>query len=194
MVEQAVFDSLRDWADKTWTIRAGFSVSADPLISTNSAACRDLDSYLLNNYRVIAVDNFEVNGYPTPLVLRELVSMQDESFLHTGNFRYFDIDDRTILRVYPSVAGDIFDGQAICVPLETATEVPDIIYDEWVEPIVAGAKWRLLSMPNKGWSNPDSAKELQRSAQRGMVTANRKYNKNRTRGSLSVQPRSFFNG
>jgi hypothetical protein len=194
IVEQAVFDSLRDWADKTWTIRSGFSVSVDALGDNNDAATADLSAVVPTNHRIIALDNFMLNGGAMPLVLRELVAMQDENYLATAGFRYFDIPSATSFRVYPSVVGDIFDGQAICIPLEAADEVPDILYDEWVEPIVAGAKARLLSMPQKGWSNPEYATELRRAVRRGMLAANRKYNKSRTRGALRVQPRSFTNG
>jgi hypothetical protein len=194
IVEQAVYDSLRDWADKTWTIRAGFSVSVASLGANNSAATLDLSAVVPTAHRIIALDNFMTNGAFMPLVLRELVAMQDENYLATAGFRYFDIPTTNTVRVYPSLVGDIFDGQAISIPLETATEVPDILYDEWVEPIVAGAKWRLLSMPNKGWSNPEFARELQVAVRRGMLAANRRYNKNRTRASLEVQPRSFGNG
>ena len=194
IVEQAVFDSLRDWAGKTWTIRAGFSVSVSSLLSTNSAARIDLFSSIPDDHRVIALDDVKINGNPTELVLRSLVQMQDESLLRVGSFKYLDITDDTVVRIYPSVVGDIFDGEVICAPLESALEVPDILYDEWVEPIVAGAKWRLLSMPNKAWSNPDFARELKTTVRHGMLAANRRYNKNRTRRSLEVQPRGFGNG
>lgn len=194
IVEQAVFDSLRDWADKTWTIRSGFSVSVTTLLDTNSAAYVDLLSYMPDEHRIVAIDDFKLNGSSVDLYLRQLVLMQNETYLRTGSFRYFDIPDETVVRVYPSVMGDVFDGEAICVPLETALEVPDNLYNEWVEPIVAGAKARLLRMPQKSWSNPEYSLELTRIARRGMCSANRKYNKNRTRTSLRVQPRSFGNG
>jgi hypothetical protein len=194
IVEQAVFDSLREWADKTWTIRAGFSVSVASVLDTNSAASVDLFSYIPDEHRLVAIDAFKLNGGSTNLYLRQLVSMQNENYLPTGAFRYLDIQEDTVIRIYPSRVGDVFDGEAICVPLESATEVPDSLYNEWVEPIVAGAKARLLSMPQKNWTNPEYSIELRRVARRGMRSANRKFNKNRTRNSLAVQPRSFGNG
>lgn len=38
-------------------------------------------------------------------------------------------------------------------PLRSATELPDILYNDWYQTIAAGAKAKLMVMPEKPWTN-----------------------------------------
>ncbi len=42
-------------------------------------------------------------------------------------------------------------------PLRNATALPDILYNDWYQSIAAGAKVKLMVMPEKPWTNPKAA-------------------------------------
>lgn len=42
-------------------------------------------------------------------------------------------------------------------PLRSATALPDILYNNWYQSIAAGAKAKLMFMPEKPWTNPQLA-------------------------------------
>lgn len=44
--------------------------------------------------------------------------------------------------------------QAVLIPDPDATELPDTLYDEWIEAMQHGVKARLMASPNKAWSAP----------------------------------------
>jgi hypothetical protein len=50
----------------------------------------------------------------------------------------------------------------VLAPDQTATEVPDILYDSWSEAIGAGAAAKVLMTPDKPWTNYEAAAVLQR--------------------------------
>lgn len=39
-------------------------------------------------------------------------------------------------------------------PLRSATALPDFLFNDWFQPIAAGAKAKLMVMPEKPWTNP----------------------------------------
>lgn len=47
--------------------------------------------------------------------------------------------------------------QVAVLPTENTAEVHDDIFDQWFEGIAAGAKYRLMMMPDKPWSAPEHA-------------------------------------
>jgi hypothetical protein len=65
---------------------------------------------------------------------------------------------RKKVRLYPtpsSVESLYFD--IVIMPLQTATTLPDILADKYLEGVAAYAKYWLMSQSNKPWSNPNKA-------------------------------------
>lgn len=56
----------------------------------------------------------------------------------------------------PLSGGVVINGTVSYVPSADAVGIPDVAWDEWRKAIAAGAAARLVAMPNKPWSNPDS--------------------------------------
>lgn len=47
--------------------------------------------------------------------------------------------------------------QTVLIPEPEATDIPEILFDEWIETIQHGVKARLMASPNKTWSAPQLA-------------------------------------
>ncbi len=77
------------------------------------------------------------------------------------------VDGIATYEIYADGTTIDFDGKAISdydmdvyvslKPLRSATELPDILYNDWYQTIAAGAKAKLMVMPEKPWTNPKFA-------------------------------------
>lgn len=76
-------------------------------------------------------------------------------------------------------------------PSSSADGADTTIYEEWHEDIAAGAKARLMMMPNKNWTNPQLAMYYQNMFDAGIGEAKAVIGKGRTRVSQQVQMRPF---
>lgn len=79
--------------------------------------------------------------------------------------------------VYPKPTIAYSDGvqlKAVLYPTRSATEVPNILFEEYAEIIAAGAKAELQAMENKEWSNPTAAERNRRMFTNGIGTGWRK--------------------
>lgn len=54
-------------------------------------------------------------------------------------------------------AGDEVEATLYLAPERDATSLPDILYNDWLEGIAAGARASIMRMPGKDWSNPQYA-------------------------------------
>lgn len=190
LVEQAILDSIKEFIDKTWVVSEGFSVSV--ATANGGVGTLNLSGIVPTNHKIVSIKSFRQDGVDYELYEWDLANEGVANLDTPTSHFYYQIPGNNTLLVYPTAVGEIFHGEVICIPKDAATEVDDILYDEWVEPIVAGAKARLFAMPDKKWTNYELVANCQLEARRGMVRANRKRNKSRTNKSLVVKPRSFF--
>lgn len=86
---------------------------------------------------------------------------------------------------------DALTGIVACKPARDATYLPGFLYDDWVEPIAAGAKWRLLSTPGKRWTQPEFAAKYAQEFKAGVGHARIAMNTSHTAKSLTVR-KPFF--
>lgn len=75
-------------------------------------------------------------------------------------------------------------------PSQEASGVPDTVYQFWLDAIAAGAKARLMEMPNVGWSNPPLAKYFAAQFSSGKTAATVGANKSFGRALMQVQFRN----
>ncbi len=71
-----------------------------------------------------------------------------------------EISDYTLSGVTVTLEDELSEDDEIKVtlyltPERDATELPDILYNDWLEAISAGVRSRLMLMPEKPWSNPN---------------------------------------
>jgi len=76
-------------------------------------------------------------------------------------------------------------------PSRAATSVDDVLFEDWVDVISAGAKASLMIIPNKPFSSPQMAAFNQGAFVAGINKAMIKANKGHTRANLSVRMRSI---
>ena len=120
-----------------------------------------------------AIECCEKSGiYTTKLT--ESVSKDDESLTitvpeKTGlvEINKIVVDEVTTYEIDNDGTTIDFDGKAVCdyimdvyvslKPLRSATDLPDILYNDCYQTIAAGAKAKLMVMPEKPWTNPQLA-------------------------------------
>lgn len=73
----------------------------------------------------------------------------------------------------------------------TATDVDDVLIDEWMETIASGALRRLLAMPGVAWSNPDLSMYHKGVFDTDVCNARIERDKAGTNASIRIQPRRF---
>ena len=89
----------------------------------------------------------------------------------------------------PDVSADVIFRVAY-VPTRTATTCIDWIHEYYLDAIVAGALYRLLSMPAQPWSNPTMAAENGKMFSSYVTDAAIEANKSFNRGGVRVQFRT----
>lgn len=70
-------------------------------------------------------------------------------------------------------------------------EVDDLVYEDWLEAIAAGALYRLQSVPGVAWFNPDQAAYQKDRFESFMSVASTKRIKGSTNATLTAAPRPF---
>lgn len=74
----------------------------------------------------------------------------------TGPSRYFYAAESNFITVYPvpnANVTDAFTARVIVVPTRTATTLPDVLYDEWLTTIAAGARAYIKAIPGQPFSS-----------------------------------------
>lgn len=90
----------------------------------------------------------------------------------------------------PDAGSGVLRLYVVLAPSRTATEVPDLLVNDWEVGIVAGAQAELHDMPGMPWTNPGRAAEKRSEFDAAALEARRKA----TSGSgalLRVRPRKF---
>lgn len=76
-------------------------------------------------------------------------------------------------------------------PSRTATNLPNKLFEEYADYILAGAFSRLMSMPGQMWSDPVGAAGYMAQFRHGLSVARNNSMRGRVRSSLSVAQRPF---
>lgn len=80
----------------------------------------------------------------------------------------------------------LFDITAAYVPSDTATSIPDALYDEHRDTIISGAIMRLCMIPKAEWFNPEIASVHKRLFEDGVATASRMFHLHHVLAPLAV--------
>lgn len=100
-------------------------------------------------------------------------------YVKEDGVKYYHILDDHLIQVYDLLPtdGEIY-MRIACKPTRDADEIDDFILEDWSDAIVAGAKWKLLSMPGKDWSDPGAGEFYRREWRRYMSQAKAEMTKN----------------
>lgn len=102
--------------------------------------------------------------------------------------------DFAVITVFPipiGVADQTITIRASFAPTLTATSLPDAVINRYLEPILSGAKFRLMAAPGKAWSNPALAGMHKSMFDSGVNLARTDALMDRSEGSMRVRPVRF---
>ena len=111
----------------------------------------------------------------------------------TNTVSFFTLEKNTI-RVIPKPVENQASALRISLilkPTRTSDDGADLLYDDWLEAIAHGAKWKLMVLPGKDWSNPELAEYHRREFRKGCTAAFAKRLKGGGDRSITVWPRQF---
>lgn len=103
------------------------------------------------------------------------------------------VDNETI-QIYPKPSVDLPGALTIRVayaPTLTATSVPDSVVQLYLENLLHGARYRLMAMPEKSWSNEKLAAYHKTQFDDGVVSAKIDIAHDKVQGSIRVKPIRF---
>jgi hypothetical protein len=175
IVNREVLTVILDFCKKTNVMQREFELSIDSNdIDTDVQNGVDFDisehSYNLRPTVVMEILIDSVPYVPFKRNIRTTITAYDyikgaagASVSADDRFKYYWIPDNQTIRVYDMSSGDSNIYFKIAVkPLRDATTIDTNIFEDWSEALVAGAKWRILKMPGKEWSDSRAATEYRR--------------------------------
>jgi hypothetical protein len=188
VVDQMLLTSAIEFCEKSQVLRQNL----DPFSTVADIGEYDLDSpsAQLIISRVLGVT---ADGIP-------LVGDMAESFP-----RYLPVDsgipssfyvDRTdsqfVLRLLPT-PDDVYRLVTTVAlrPAMTATQLEDDLYNRWVEPVVSGAIYRAMLLPDQPFTNYARASQVQMETARHITNSRIEGNYGHVRGSMRVRSRPF---
>lgn len=197
MAVQVLAESANEFCRRTQVLQ---TVDAQ----TPEVGTPDYAVTLSPNTELVRVITVFYNDRPLQPVTIELTRSGSAAFgdttgdvtLATGTpNRYFMKTPTTpLLSLYPAPDAALVDAiviRAAVTPLLTATQVDDALYARWLEPIVAGALARLVSMPGHPFTAPLLEARYLRAFERGITTATIEARHGRVVAASRVRGRSF---
>lgn len=197
IVERELVSTIMDFCKQTHVITKDFEVDlTDADIDDDLVNSIDVDiREFMSDYRPVALVRLNVDGVDYDLEYKELVN--DITYwdsIKDDNVKYFYFVDANTIRIYDMDSGDdnLFIRLAV-KPKRDVTAVDEVLFDDHIETIAAGAKYRILAMPGKAWTNTGAANTYYREYRRGLTKARVNFDKGYTRQPGNVYPRSFGN-
>lgn len=136
----------------------------------------ELDPSAPDEIRDPTVYNQRVGNYQTQYATPRTYLQKD-----TNTFSLFPIPEKSLVNAVTL--------RIALAPLRSSTTCDDLFYEQWVEPIAAGAVARLQMTPGKAYSNPKFAPINTSKYMVGVNEARQKASRGYTRANLRVQMR-----
>lgn len=164
----------------------------DPQVVVEDQADYDID--IPTNARLVAVRNAWVDGVEVRRLTVDEESAMTGGLGLTGQPRAYRVIAWNTVRLIPTPSSLPSGGSELVLrvsyaPTLAATTLPDSQGDRYFETIAAGAKSRLMLMPNHPWSNAAVGKEYQRQFNTACGEALAVELHERAAGSLRVRAR-----
>lgn len=197
VVDNAIIDAIIKFYEETHIIEQAFEhdvLEADIVAADNDSVNVLLTTYVSATLRPIVITEFRIDGVLYETAYLELLNdLDDLDEIHIVGSKYFNYPDRTHIKFLGIEAEDqrFYIKQAYA-PLTTITTMDDIIYDRYHKAIEARAKWELMSMPSKDWSNGELALYNDRLYRDGIAEAKSIVSHGFTKGSRRPKSMRFF--
>jgi len=195
VVNNAVIDAIIKFCEETHIIEQGFEhdvVSGDITAADNDSVNVLLTTYVSATLRPVVMTEFRIDGAIWETEYIELLNdLDDLSEIEVPRAKLFNYPDRTHVKFYGiDVKDQRFYIKQVYAPLTTITTIDDWIYDRYHKAIEAKAKWELMSMPGKDWSNAGLAEYNLSLYRDGIAEAKAALGHNR--GNRTVKTQRFF--
>jgi hypothetical protein len=122
--------------------------------------------------------------------LQELIPNWQES--QGSDPAYYNCpNDNSVVRIYPipmGANGAKMTIRAVYTPDQFGDFIPKFLVSTYLDELMAGAKARLMIMPNKSWSNPQLAMVNQSMYDEGVTKAKVNVAHDKVAGSVRVRP------
>lgn len=191
---QAIKDATIEFCEKSLIYQADH----DPVSVAAKTADYDLDSPVADT-RIIKIMKLWYSGNELAASAPDQVSDPTLYNQQVGDYstqygtpRTFVQKDSETFSLFPIPERQLSNAITMRValaPLRSATSCADFLFEQFVEPIAAGAVSRLQMTPNKAYSNPKLAGYYQGQYMVGVNDARQKATRGFTRANLSVQMR-----
>uniref|UniRef100_A0A6M3XP30 Tail tubular protein n=1 Tax=viral metagenome TaxID=1070528 RepID=A0A6M3XP30_9ZZZZ len=196
MVDRAVVDSIIRFCEDTYVLERGFEhdvETADVTAADNDSVTVTLSDYGITE-KPLSVTEFRIDGGLWETSYIELLNdLDDLSIIAIQGAKFFNFPSDTNIKFYGIDAQDqtFYIKLSLC-PLITMTTIDDFIYRRWRKAIESGARWELMSMPRKDWSDPIGAITNRSAYNDGVADAKISKDKGYTKGNTQVKSMRFF--
>jgi hypothetical protein len=201
VVDNAVIDAIIKFYEDSYIIEQGFShdvVEADIDDTDNDSVDVDIvtDGGVSATLRPAVLTEFRIDGVPWNTEYLDLLNdLNDDDFsaIAGQDKILFTYPDLTTIKFFGIDARDqrFYIKQAY-VPLTTITTMDDNIYERFHKAIEARAKWELMSMQEKDWSNALQAVQNMGLYKDGVAEAKTLKSHNYTKSNKRVASQRFF--
>lgn len=195
LARQAIVDAASEFCEETLLIQ----YTCDPLSAVKGEGAYELDVPSQQNVAAITKVWYKASSL-APAAAAEIDNIMAYASGATGT-----TPDQGTPRVFyeltPGVAGiypvpdtteaSVISARIATKPTRSATSVEDVLYDDWVEVIAAGALMRICAIPNKAFSNESVAAHHAAKFYQGISRATNIRIRGRLIGSMSVAPRAL---
>jgi len=140
---------------------------------------------------VHAIAGLEVDGVTYKSLDQSDIGRNDYTI--TG----YQFEPPNYLNISPVPTANITNGleiRLVLLPSESTTTIPDSVYRNYKEIIVAGALAYILSQQNEAWSNPELAQFMLQRFEVGFKQAKGERMRGFRNGPISIRPRTFTLG
>lgn len=185
---ELAINALRNAAIELYTKSWIYTQACDPQNTIIGQAEYDMDTF--NQYKLIgivsaSIDDAKIIPVGVTSLNRSNLRWQDDTGLPTNYLTY----DYTTIRLYPIPDRvSTLNVTIALTPSKTSTGVENFIYDLYSEQLAAGAKARLMLIPNKPYTDANTSREYRAQFSAAITDAKWRGYKSLTNAQLQAAP------
>lgn len=161
IVTREVTSAILDFCKKSNVLQREFEIALDVDDideDMQNAIDIDIEEYAPDLRMVLLLELMvDANAY-IPFMRNIRSTITNYTYIQDEDYKYFWLPDNKTVRLFDMKSTDRNVWmKASFKPLRTITEIDDFLFEDWSEAYVAYAKWKILSMPNKDWTDQRTA-------------------------------------
>ncbi len=181
-IDKYLNESIRQFCRESWYYQQGMIINQTSGIGTYSIVPS-------TNDEVLNIEAVEQSGTILFPLTQEQAS--NPAYTYTG----YQFEPPSYLVINPTPTTTVASGlelRLILQPPEGSTTIPDSVYRNYKETIVAGALSNILNLQNEAWSNPALSNQMLQVYYNGIFKAKGERMRGFRAGPIIVTPRPFL--